>query len=71
MRLVGGLRVRSMEIKPLPGARTVYYPYWLLYNKGRDGTMRFDPFDALSGQRERGDVAQTIKIALLKKEGKL
>jgi hypothetical protein len=71
MRLVGGLRVRSMEIKPLPGARTVYYPYWLLYHKGRDGAMRFDPFDALSGQRERGDTAQTIKIALLKKEGKI
>jgi len=71
MRLVGGFRVRSMEIKPLPGARTIYYPFWLVYFRDKKGAMGFDPFDAVSGERERGDVARSIKIALLKKNGKI
>jgi len=71
MRLFGGLRFRRIEIAPLAGGKVLYYPYWLVYYKDGRGRMRFDAFDALNGQKEKGEITRSIKLGLLKKNGKL
>jgi len=71
MRLFGGLRFRRIEIRPLPARKVLYYPFWLIYHRDRQGRMQFEAFDALSGQREKGDIARSIKLGLLKKSGKI
>jgi hypothetical protein len=71
MRLFGGLRFRRIEIAAAAGGKVLYYPFWLVYYRDRRGRMRFDAFDALSGQKEKGEIARSIKLGLLKKSGKL
>lgn len=71
LRILGGLRFRKVAIHPLPEAKTLYYPFWLVYYRGRDRRMRFQVFDGITGERERGAVIRSIEMALLKKEGKI
>jgi len=70
MRLFGGLRFRKIVLSPRPGGKVLYYPFWLIYYRGRRERMRFDAFDALTGQREKGEIVRSIKLGLLKKHDK-
>jgi hypothetical protein len=67
MRVMGGLRFRKIGIVPLPETKILYYPFWLVYHKDKKGKMRFEVFDALTGQKEKGPVVQSIKLGLIKK----
>jgi hypothetical protein len=67
MKLAGGLRYRRLDITPLPEAKTVYYPYWLVYYRDRKGKMQFDVLDGLSGQKEGGQIIKSVKIGLVEK----
>jgi hypothetical protein len=71
MRLIGGLRFRTISLSAQPGGKVLYYPFWLIYYKDRRERMRFDAFDALTGQRERGETLRSIKLGLLQKSGKI
>lgn len=71
MRIMGGLRFRKIKIIPLPDTKILYYPFWLVYYKNKKNKMRFDVFDGLTDQKEKGQVVQSIKLGLLKKEGRL
>jgi hypothetical protein len=69
MRIMGGLRFRNIKIVPLPDTKILYYPFWLVYYKDKKKKMRFDVFDGLTDQREKGQVVQSIKLGLIKKRG--
>ncbi len=71
MRLAGHLSYRKMSIFPEPKRKVLYYPYWLIYYRNRRGEMRYDVLDALSGQKEGGQIANSIKMGLLKNTKKL
>jgi len=68
MRLAGSLRYRRLDVTPLPEAKTVYYPYWLIYFRDRKGKMQFDVLDGLSGQKEGGQIIKSVKIGLVEKQ---
>ena len=68
MKLAGSLRYRSLDVIPLPGTKTLYYPYWLIYYRNRKGVMQFDVTDGLSGQKEGGQIIKSIKIGLMEKQ---
>jgi hypothetical protein len=67
MKLAGSLRYRRVDIIPLPGAKTIYYPYWLIYFRDRKGKMQFDVLDGLSGQKEGGQIIKSVKTGLVEK----
>ncbi len=67
MRLTVALRYRRVDIVPEPDTKTVYVPYWLIYYKDRKNQMKFDVLDALSGQKEGGQIIKSIKIGLVAK----
>jgi hypothetical protein len=67
MRLTGALRYRRVDIVPEPGTKTVYVPYWMIYYRDRKNQMKFDVLDALSGQKEGGQIIKSIKIGLVAK----
>jgi hypothetical protein len=67
MRVAGGLRFRKMEIIADSKRKILYYPYWLVYYRDKKDRMRFEVFDGLSGQKERGQIVKSIKIGLVKK----
>lgn len=71
MRLVGHLSYRKMSIFPEPKRKVLYYPYWLIYYRNKRGEMRYDVLDALSGQKEDGQIGNSIKMGLLKSAKKL
>jgi len=68
MRLFGGLRYRKVEITLYPETKLVYYPYWLVYYRGRRGEMRFVVIDAVIGRKESEEINQSIKLGLMKKK---
>jgi hypothetical protein len=68
MRVIGGLRFRTIEIGCLPGAKILYYPLWLVYYRGKKGEMRFQAFDGLTGEKEKSEIVRSIKLGLLKKK---
>lgn len=68
MRLFGGLRYRKVEITLYPKTKLVYYPYWLVYYRGRRGDMRIVVIDGVIGKKESEEIVQSIKLGLLKKE---
>lgn len=68
MKLAGSLRYRSLDVIPLPGTKTLYYPYWLIYYRNRKGVMQFDVTDGLSGQKEGGQIIKSVKIGLVEKQ---
>jgi len=68
MKLAGSLRYRSLDVIPLPGTKTLYYPYWLIYYRNRKGVMQFDVIDGLSGQKEGGQIIESVKIGLVEKQ---
>jgi hypothetical protein len=67
MRLAGSLRFRKMEVAPDCRTKVLYLPYWLIYSRKKSGEVRFDVIDAVNGQKESGQIADSIKIALVKK----
>ena len=67
MRLIGNLRYRRIEIIPNPDTRLLYYPYWLIYYRNRHAQMKFVVLDGLSGQKEGGQIVDSIEIGLVKK----
>ncbi len=67
MRLIGNLRYRRVEIIPNPDTRLLYYPYWLIYYRNRHAQMKFVVLDGLSGQKEGGQIVDSIEIGLVKK----
>lgn len=67
MRLFGGLRYRKVEITLYPETKLVYYPYWLVYYRGRRGDMRFVVIDGVIGRKESEEIVQSIKLGLVKK----
>jgi len=67
MKLTGSLRYRSIDIIPHPETKVLHYPYWLIYYRDKKNRMRFDVLDALSGQKEGGQIIKSIKIGLVKK----
>jgi len=71
MKLTGSLRYRSVDIIPEPETKKLYHPYWLIYFRDKKKQMRFDVLDALSGQKEGGQIIRSIKIGLLKKHENL
>ncbi|UCE99431.1 MAG: hypothetical protein JSV82_09780 [Planctomycetota bacterium] len=68
MKLAGSLRYRRLDVIPLPGTKTLYYPYWLIYYRDRKGIMQFDVLDGLSGQKEGGQIIKSVKIGLVEKQ---
>jgi len=68
MKLAGSLRYRSLDVIPLPGTKTLYYPYWLIYYRNRKGIMQFDVIDGLSEQKEGGQIIKSVKIGLVEKQ---
>jgi hypothetical protein len=67
MKLTGSLRYRRVDVVPEPQTQTLYYPYWLLYYRNKKNQMRFDVLDALTGQKEGGQIIRSIKIGLVEK----
>jgi len=67
MRVAGGLRYRKMQIVADSERKILYYPYWLVYYRDKKNRMRFEVFDGLSGQKERGQIVKSIKIGLVRK----
>jgi hypothetical protein len=67
MRLTGNLRYRRFEILPFPETKIVYYPYWLVYYRNRQGQMQFNVIDGVSGQKESGEVVTSLKMGLVRK----
>ncbi|UCC22335.1 MAG: hypothetical protein JSW23_11225 [Planctomycetota bacterium] len=68
MKLTGGLRYRRVDVVPEPQTQTLYYPYWLIYYRDKKNNMRFDVLDALSGQKEGGQIIRSVKIGLVEKQ---
>jgi hypothetical protein len=68
MRLIGGLRYRKVEIILYPETKLVYYPYWLVYYRGRRGEMKFAVIDGVDGRKESEEIVQSIKMGLVKKK---
>jgi hypothetical protein len=67
MRLAGGLRYRKLDVRLLPGAKTVYYPLWLVYYRRRKGEVAFRVIDAVTRRREGGEVARSVAMGLVGK----
>jgi hypothetical protein len=67
MKLTGGLRYRRVDVVPEPQTQTLYYPYWLIYFRDKKSQMRFDVLDALTGQKEGGQIIRSIKVGLVEK----
>jgi hypothetical protein len=67
MKLTGGLRYRRVDVVPEPQTETLYYPYWLIYYRDKKNQMRFDVLDALTGQKEGGQIIRSIKVGLVEK----
>jgi hypothetical protein len=67
MKLTGGLRYRRVDVVPEPQTETLYYPYWLIYYRDKKNNMRFDVLDALTGQKEGGQIIRSIKVGLVEK----
>jgi hypothetical protein len=67
MKLTGSLRYRSVDIIPEPETKTLFYPYWLIYYRDKKNKMRFDVLDGLSGQKEGGQIINSVKIGLVEK----
>ena len=68
MKLTGGLRYRRVDVVPEPQTQTLYYPYWLIYYRDKKNNMKFDVLDALSGQKEGGQIIRSVKIGLVEKQ---
>jgi hypothetical protein len=68
MKLTGGLRYRRVDVVPEPQTQTLHYPYWLLYYRDKKRNMKFDVLDALSGQKEGGQIIRSVKIGLVEKQ---
>lgn len=68
MRISGSLRYRRMDIAPLPETKIVYYPYWIIYYRNKKEKMEFVVFDGMSGEKEKGQVIESIKLGLFKKQ---
>jgi hypothetical protein len=68
MRVSGGLRYRRMEITLYPETKLVYYPYWLVYYRGRRGEMKFAVMDAVNGRKEGEEIVQSISTGIVKKK---
>jgi len=67
MRISGNLRYRRMDITPCPETKILYYPYWIIYYKSKM-RMEFVVFDGMSGEKEKGEVVESIKLGLVKKK---
>ena len=67
MKLTGSLRYRRVDVVPEPQTETLYYPYWLLYYRNKKNQMQFDVLDALTGQKEGGQIIRSIKVGLVEK----
>lgn len=70
MKLTGGLRYRRVDVVPEPQTETLYYPYWLIYYRDKKNNMKFDVLDALTGQKEGGQIIRSIKVGLVEKHKK-
>jgi hypothetical protein len=68
IRLAGGWRFRNLDIRLHPETKVVHYPFWLLYHRTRSGEMTFGVIDGVSGQKEGGELAASIKFALVAKK---
>jgi len=68
MRFFGGLRYRKVEITLYPETKVVYYPYWLVYYRGRRGGMKFAVMDGVSGRKESEEIAHSIEMGLVMKK---
>ncbi len=68
IRLAGGWRYRSLDIRLRPETKIVHYPFWLVYHRTRRGEMTFGVVDGVNGQKEGGDLAASLKFGLLAKQ---
>jgi hypothetical protein len=68
IRLAGGWRFRNLDIRLHPETKIVYYPFWLVYHRTRRGEMTFGVIDGVSGQKEGGEMASSLKFGLLAKQ---
>lgn len=68
MRISGNLRYRRMDIAPFPETKIVYYPYWIIYYRNKKEKMEFVVYDGMSGEKEKGQVIESIKLGLVKKQ---
>jgi hypothetical protein len=68
IRLAGGWRYRSLDIRLHPETKIVYYPFWLVYHRTRRGEMTFGVVDGVNGQKEGGEMAASLKLGLLAKQ---
>jgi hypothetical protein len=68
MKLTGGLRYRRVDVVPEPQTQRLYYPYWLIYYRDKKSQLRFDVLDALTGQKEGGQIIRSVKIGLVEKQ---
>lgn len=66
MRLAGGLRYKDVDIVPEPPVHVLHYPHWLVYVR-KKGDVRMEVLDALTGQKERGQLVDSIKLGLVRK----
>ncbi len=67
MRISGSLRYRRMDIMPFPETKILYYPYWIIYYRNKK-KMEFAVYDGMSGEKERGQLVESIKLGLVKKQ---
>lgn len=68
MRISGSLRYKRMDIAPFPETKILYYPYWLIYYRNKKKKMEFVVYDGMSGEKEKGQVVESIKLGLVKKQ---
>lgn len=66
MRLAGGLRYKNVDIVPEPPVHVLHYPQWLIYVR-KKGEMRMEVLDALTGQKEKGPIVDSVKLGLVLK----
>jgi hypothetical protein len=68
MRISGNLRYRRLDITPCPETKIIYYPYWIIYYRNKKEKMEFVVYDGMSGEKEKGQVVESIKLGLFKKQ---
>jgi hypothetical protein len=68
MRITGNLRYRRLDITPCPETKIIYYPYWIIYYRNKKEKMEFAVYDGMSGEKEKGQVVESIKLGLFKKQ---
>lgn len=66
MRISGNFRYRRIDILPFAETKILYYPYWIIYYRNKKNKMEFTVFDGMSGEKEKGQVKESIKLGLVK-----